>query len=184
MQHLEGSGTPILYIQDARFLKVKVFLVSEYSRNLYRRTTTCLVKTFYSLFETASFVMSLQNLHWGSGKSTSRHDILFFFILFQYCSHQHTDHPSYLFPLYRVIKNVCRGFNNLSYTIHLRQDYVVAPMDQEILRVCFYDVQCFWSVVLLSKKYIYSYLKCIVYDKLLKPRQSFRITLYFLTKIV
>ena len=28
------------------------------------------------------------------------------------------------------------------------------------------------------KKYIYSYLKCIVYDKLLKPRKSFRITLY------
>ena len=28
------------------------------------------------------------------------------------------------------------------------------------------------------KKYIYSYLKCIVYDKLLKPRQSFRISLY------
>ena len=26
----------------------------------------------------------------------------------------------------------------------------------------------------------YSYLKCIVYDKLLKSRQSFRITLYFL----
>ena len=25
---------------------------------------------------------------------------------------------------------------------------------------------------------IYSYLKCIVYDMLLKPRQSFRITLY------
>ena len=35
-----------------------------------------------------------------------------------------------------------------------------------------------WSVVLLNKKYIYSYLKCIVYDKLLKPQQSFRITLY------
>jgi len=35
-----------------------------------------------------------------------------------------------------------------------------------------------WSVVLLNKKYIYRYLKCIVYDKLLKPRQSFRITLY------
>jgi hypothetical protein len=36
-----------------------------------------------------------------------------------------------------------------------------------------------WSVVLLNKKkYIYSYLKCIVYDKLLKPRQSFLITLY------
>ena len=30
-----------------------------------------------------------------------------------------------------------------------------------------------WSVVLLNKKYIYSYLKCIVYDKLLKPQQSF-----------
>ena len=28
------------------------------------------------------------------------------------------------------------------------------------------------------KKYIYSYLKCIVYDKLLKPRQSFWTTLY------
>jgi len=27
-------------------------------------------------------------------------------------------------------------------------------------------------------KYEYLYLKCIVYDKLLKPRQSFRITLY------
>ena len=26
---------------------------------------------------------------------------------------------------------------------------------------------------------IYCYLKCIVYDKLLKPGQSFRITLYF-----
>jgi len=35
-----------------------------------------------------------------------------------------------------------------------------------------------WSVVLLNKKHIYSYLKSVVYDKLLKPRQSFRITLY------
>jgi len=35
-----------------------------------------------------------------------------------------------------------------------------------------------WSVVLLNKKYIYSYLKCIVYDKLLKLRQTFWITLY------
>jgi len=34
------------------------------------------------------------------------------------------------------------------------------------------------SVVLLNKKHIYSYLKCIVYDKLLKPRQSFRKTLH------
>ena len=37
-----------------------------------------------------------------------------------------------------------------------------------------------WSVVLLNKKCIYSYLKCIVYDKLLKPQQSFWITLYII----
>jgi hypothetical protein len=29
-----------------------------------------------------------------------------------------------------------------------------------------------------KKKYLYCYLKCIVYDMLLKPRESFRITLY------
>jgi len=33
---------------------------------------------------------------------------------------------------YRVIRNDCRGFNNLSYTIHLRQEYLVAPMDLEV----------------------------------------------------
>ena len=33
-----------------------------------------------------------------------------------------------------------------------------------------------------KKKYIKSYLKCIVYDKLLKPGQSFRITLYNIIK--
>ena len=27
--------------------------------------------------------------------------------------------------IYRVIQNDCRGFNNLSYTIHLRQEYIV-----------------------------------------------------------
>jgi hypothetical protein len=32
--------------------------------------------------------------------------------------------------------------------------------------------------ILLNKKIIHSYLKCIVYDKLLKPRQSFWITRY------
>jgi len=36
-----------------------------------------------------------------------------------------------------------------------------------------------WSVVLLNKKNIYCYLKCIVNDKLSKLRQSFRITLYY-----
>jgi len=44
--------------------------------------------------------------------------------------------------LYRVIRNDCQGFNNLSYTIHLRKQYVVAQTDQEILKVFFYDVQC------------------------------------------
>jgi hypothetical protein len=44
--------------------------------------------------------------------------------------------------LYRVIQNDGLGFNNLSYIIHLRQEYVVAPLDQEILKVFFYDVWC------------------------------------------
>jgi hypothetical protein len=35
-----------------------------------------------------------------------------------------------------------------------------------------------WSVVLLNEKIHTLLFKCIVYDKLLKPRQSFRITLY------
>ena len=39
---------------------------------------------------------------------------------------------------YRVIQNDCWGFNNLSYTIHFRWEYIVAPMDQEILKVFFY----------------------------------------------
>jgi hypothetical protein len=41
--------------------------------------------------------------------------------------------------IYRVIQNDCRGFNKLSYTVHLRQQYVVAPMDQEMLKVFFND---------------------------------------------
>jgi len=32
----------------------------------------------------------------------------------------------------RVIRNECRVCNNLSYTIHLRQEYVVALMDLEV----------------------------------------------------
>ena len=32
----------------------------------------------------------------------------------------------------RVIRNDCRGFNNLSYTIQSRQEYVFAPMDLEV----------------------------------------------------
>ena len=44
--------------------------------------------------------------------------------------------------IYRAIQNDCRGFKNLSYTIHLTQEYIIAPMDQEILKVFFYDVRC------------------------------------------
>ena len=44
--------------------------------------------------------------------------------------------------MYRVIRNDCPGFNNLSYTTHLRQEYVVEPMDLEIPKVFFYVVRC------------------------------------------
>jgi hypothetical protein len=47
-----------------------------------------------------------------------------------------------LVTIYRVIRNDCRGFNNLSHTIHFRKQYVVAPMEQEILKVFFHDVRC------------------------------------------
>ena len=47
---------------------------------------------------------------------------------------------------------------------------------QSTYKVCNKNLECF----LLNKKYIYSYLKCIVYDKLLKSRQYFRITLYYI----
>jgi len=39
------------------------------------------------------------------------------------------------------------------------------------------------SVVLLNKKHIYFYLKCFIYDKLLKSRLSFLTTLYFPHKL-
>jgi len=38
----------------------------------------------------------------------------------------------FLLNKYRVIRNDCLGFNNLSYTIHLRLQYVVAPMDLQV----------------------------------------------------
>ena len=34
------------------------------------------------------------------------------------------------------------GVLKTCYTVHLRKEYVVAPMDQEILIVLFYDVLC------------------------------------------
>jgi hypothetical protein len=56
---------------------------------------------------------------------------------------------------YRVIKNDCRGFNNLSYTIHLREEYIVALMDQEILKVFFYDVRCAVVVYFSDRSAVY-----------------------------
>ena len=45
---------------------------------------------------------------------------------------------------------------------------------QRTCKVCNKNMEC-CSIRL--KKHIYSYLKCIMYDKLLKPRQLFRITM-------
>jgi hypothetical protein len=59
-----------------------------------------------------------------------------------YMGHKNHTHSLHVQLLYRVIQNDCRGFNNLPYTIHLRQEYVGAMMDQEILKVFFCDVRC------------------------------------------
>jgi hypothetical protein len=45
----------------------------------------------------------------------------------------------------------------------------------EHLKVCNKNLEC---CSIKYKKYTYCYLKCIVHDRLLKPQQSFRITLY------
>jgi len=37
--------------------------------------------------------------------------------------------------IYRVIRNDCRGFNNLSYTIHLRYDYMYFLFNRTTLQV-------------------------------------------------
>ena len=42
----------------------------------------------------------------------------------------------------RVIKNDCRGFYKFSYTIHLRQEYVVAPMDKKFSKFSFMMAVC------------------------------------------
>ena len=44
--------------------------------------------------------------------------------------------------LYRVIQNDCRGFNNLSYTIHLRQDYMYFLFNRTTLQVCYVPYRC------------------------------------------
>jgi len=53
---------------------------------------------------------------------------IFYIYIYIYIEYTHTHTHTH-----RVIHNDCRYFNNLSYTIHLRQEYIVAPMDQEIL---------------------------------------------------
>jgi len=37
--------------------------------------------------------------------------------------------------IYRVIQNDCRGFNNLSYTIHLREKYMFFLFNRTTLQV-------------------------------------------------
>jgi len=61
-------------------------------------------------------------------------------------------------------------------TCHIGTNSIIVLMFVESPVRCVINT---WSVVLLNKKNIYSYLKCIVYDKLLKLRQLFRINLYF-----
>jgi hypothetical protein len=46
------------------------------------------------------------------------------------------------YATYRIILNYCPDFNSLSHTIHFRQQYVFAQMDQGILKVFFNDVRC------------------------------------------
>ena len=41
-----------------------------------------------------------------------------------------------------LLKMIVGVLTTCHSTIHLREEYVVAPMDQEILKVFFYDVQC------------------------------------------
>ena len=49
------------------------------------------------------------------------------------CNNQELVHNDIQFlRKYRVIRNDYRGFNNLSYTIHLRYEYAVAPKDLEV----------------------------------------------------
>jgi hypothetical protein len=69
-------------------------------------------------------------------------------------------------------------------TVWNELDYRVNFVESQ--RVCTYraTVRCVtktWSAVLLNKKKYIHYLKCIVCDKLLKPRQPFLINVYTVT---
>ena len=46
-------------------------------------------------------------------------------------THTHTHTHIYIY-IYRVIRNDWQGCNNLSSTIHLRYQYVLAPLDLEV----------------------------------------------------
>ena len=87
-----------------------------------------------------------------------------------FCKHQHDNRvPSKLFV-------ACQRWwfqwrkNSISVLMFVESQRVHI---QSTCKVCNKHLEC-CSIKL--KEHIYSYLKCIVYDKLLKPRQSFRIT--------
>ena len=81
--------------------------------------------------------------------------------------------------IYRVIQNDCRCFNNLSYTIHFRQQYMYFLFNRTTLEVF---VTYLTGALYVHHLYFYKHqqdnLKRIMYDKLLKLRQLFLITLY------
>ena len=54
---------------------------------------------------------------------------------------------------YRVIRNDCRDFNNLSYTIHLRSEYMYFLFNRTTLQVVVTYLIGALYVVLLNKKY-------------------------------
>jgi len=55
-------------------------------------------------------------------------------------------------PKYRVIQNDCRGFNNLSYTIHLRYGCMYFLFNRTILQVFVTYLIGAWNVVPLNQK--------------------------------
>ena len=50
--------------------------------------------------------------------------------------------------MYRVIRNDCRGFNNLSYKIHLRQVYMYFYLIEQHSKVLLYTLQVLYRYTL------------------------------------
>ena len=71
----------------------------------------------------------------------------------------------------RITADMLQTWNELDYRVHVCRITKGAPES--------YVTKTWECCSIKSKKYIHCYLKFIVYDKLLKLRQSFRITLYF-----